>query len=75
MITSCWQLAVFPLLSVAVHVTIFVPTTNCAGALLVIITPPQLSLAVGVPKTTLLPKQDPTSAVAVTSAGQVIVGT
>src|SRR5882672_10660893 len=73
-ITRCWQVAMLPLLSVAVQVTRFVPTANCAGALLVTVTLPQLSLAVGLPKTTPVAKQAPTFALTVTSVGQVIVG-
>src|SRR5690348_267875 len=73
--TCCWQVAVLPLLSVAVQVTRFVPTGNCAGALLVTVTVPQLSLTVGLPRMTLLAKQLPTSVFTVTSTGQVIVGT
>ena len=72
--TRCWQVAVFPLLSVIVQVTRFVPAANCAGALLVIVTVPQLSLAVGLPRTTPVAKQAPTFAFTVTSLGQVIVG-
>src|SRR6187401_731829 len=41
-ITRCWQVAVFPLASRAVHVTTFVPTANCAGASFVTVTLPQL---------------------------------
>src|SRR5205823_6077071 len=73
-ITRCWQFALLPLLSVAVHVTRLVPTGNCAGALLVIVTEPQLSLAVGLPKATPVAKQLPAFALTVTSAGQVIAG-
>src|SRR5256885_4588525 len=73
--TRCWQVAVLPLLSVAVQVTRLVPVGNCAGALLVIVTVPQLSLAVGLPKATPVAKQAPELTLTVTSAGQVIVGT
>src|SRR5882672_3987851 len=73
--TRCWQLAVLPLLSVAVQVTRLVPVGNCAGALLVIVTVPQLSFAVGLPRATLVAKQAPELTLTVTSAGQVIVGT
>src|SRR5258708_30251678 len=73
--TRCWQVAVLPLLSVAVQVTRLVPVGNCAGALLVIVTGPQLSLAVGLPKATPVAKQAPEFTLTVTSAGQVIVGT
>src|SRR5882672_10338519 len=73
-ITRCWQVALLPLPSVAVQVTRLVPTGNCAGALLVTVTVPQLSLAVGLPRTTPVAKQVPAFALTVTSAGQVIVG-
>src|SRR5437870_3359003 len=72
--TRCWQVAVLPLLSVAVQVTRLVPVGNCAGALLVIVTVPQLSLAVGLPNATPVAKQAPEFTLTVTSAGQVIVG-
>src|SRR5258708_32138196 len=72
--TRCWQVAVLPLLSVAVQVTRLVPVGNCAGALLVIVTVPQLSLAVGLPNATPVAKQAPELTLTVTSAGQVIVG-
>src|SRR5467141_107272 len=64
--TRCWQVAVLPLLSVAVQVTRLVPVGNCAGALLVIVTAPQLSLAIGLPKTTPVAKQAPEFALTVT---------
>src|SRR5438876_8853694 len=73
-ITRCWQVALLPLPSVAVQVTRLVPTGNCAGALLVTVTEPQLSLAVGVPRATPVAKHVPALALTVTSAGQVIVG-
>ena len=73
-ITRCWQVVVLPLVSVAVHVTRFVPTGNCAGALLLTVTAPQLSLAVGLPNATPVAKHAPAFALTVTSAGQVIVG-
>ena len=60
--------------SVAVQVTKFVPTGNCAGALLLTVTAPQLSLAVGLPKATPVAKQVPAFALTFRSAGQVIVG-
>jgi len=41
---------VLPLLSVAVQVTRLVPVGNCAGALLVIVTVPQLSLTLDFPE-------------------------
>src|SRR2546428_7600043 len=66
--TRCWQVVVLPLLSVAVQVTKLVPTGNCSGALLVTVTEPQLSLAVGLPNATPVAKHVPTFALAVTSA-------
>src|SRR5439155_826044 len=73
-VTRCWQVALLPLLSVVVQVTRLVPTGNCTGALLVTVTPPQLSFAVGVPRATPVAKQVPALALTVTSAGHVIVG-
>src|SRR6266403_2280294 len=73
-ITRCWQVALLPLPSVAVQVTRLVPTENCARALLVSVTAPQLSLAVGLPRATPVAKQAPEFTLTVTSAGQVIVG-
>src|SRR5437867_4667154 len=73
-ITRCWQVALLPLPSVAVQVTRLVPTGNCGGALLVTVTVPQLSLAVGLPNATPVAKQVPEFTFTVTSVGQVIVG-
>src|SRR5207248_2836126 len=73
-ITRCWHVAVFPLPSVAVQVTTLVPATNCAGALFVTVTVPQLSLAVGLPNATPVAKQVPEFTFTVTSVGQVIAG-
>src|SRR5438093_13086383 len=72
-IARCWQVALLPLPSVAVQVTRLVPTGNCAGALLVTVTEPQLSLAAVVPRVTPVAKQDPALALTVTSAGQVLM--
>src|SRR5947199_9430952 len=73
--TRCWQVAVLPLLSVAVQVTRFVPVGNCAGALLVMVTVPQLSLAGAVESRVGEAKQARELTLTVTSAGQVMVGT
>src|ERR1041385_2962467 len=62
-------------MSVTVHVTKFVPTGKTAGALLVTLATPQLSLAVGAPRFTFEAIFVPGSFVVVTSGGQVIVGT
>src|SRR5678816_3287029 len=51
-----------------------VPTGNCAGALLLTVTVPQLSLEIGLPKVTPVATQVPVSTFTVTSAGQVSVG-
>jgi hypothetical protein len=66
---TCWvQVAIFPLISVAVHVTTVVPIGNTKGALLFIEVIPQLSVAVAVPNSIL------TDAQVVISAGQIISG-
>src|SRR6266481_1143061 len=56
-ITVCGQVMLLPELSVTVHVTVLVPTGKSAGALLVMLTEPQLSAAVGVPRATLVAPQ------------------
>ena len=68
-------MAVLPLLSVAVLVTVVVPTGKAeplAGTLTTLVTAPQLSLAVTL-KLTLL-AQVPDAALTVMFAGQVMVG-
>src|ERR671923_274890 len=55
-ITSCMQVAVFPLGSVTVQVTVLVPTGNWLGALLGMAAPGQLSLMVGIPRFTPVAK-------------------
>src|SRR5262245_58881110 len=65
---------VLPLASVAVHVTRLVPTGNWAGALLVTVAVPQLSVAVAWPRRTPVAKQTPGLALTVTSPGQSITG-
>src|SRR5258708_4884548 len=73
-ITSCGHVAVLPCESVAVQMTVLVPTGNIAGALLVTVTAPQLSETVGVLKVTLVAPHRPAEATTVTSAGHVIEG-
>src|SRR6266436_4843686 len=73
-ITSCGQVAVLPCESVAVQITVLVPTGNIAGALLVTVTAPQLSETVGVLSVTLVAPHSPGEATTVTRAGQVIEG-
>src|SRR5437899_11672180 len=63
-----------PELSVTVQITVFVPTAKRAGALLVMVTGPQLSATVGAPNATLVAPHRPAEATTVTRAGQVIVG-
>src|SRR6266481_6402630 len=73
-ITSCGQVVVLPCESVAVQITVFVPTGNTAGALLVTVTAPQLSETVGVLSVTLVAPHRPGEATTFTSAGQVMEG-
>jgi hypothetical protein len=67
------HVAVFPLLSVTVQVTLVTPIANAPGALFVTEATPQLSAVVGVPRATPVAVQ-PVLVVAVTFAGQVMVG-
>src|ERR1041384_4182927 len=71
--TRCWQVFVLPRPSFAVQITMFVPTGNCAGALLVTVTEPQLSAATGLLRLTPVATQ-PVFAETITSGGQAIVG-
>jgi hypothetical protein len=74
-ITCCVQVAALPQASVAVQTTRLVPVGNTLGALLTTVgVPPQLSVAVALPSTTLVTVQAPTSALVSTSAGQLISG-
>src|SRR5512143_2353156 len=50
MVTDCVAVRVVPDASIAVHVTIVVPTGNRFGALFVYVTPGQLSETIGVPR-------------------------
>ena len=72
-VTICVAVAVFPLLSVTVHVTVVVPNKNVVGALLVTLATAQLSEVTGVPKVTLNATH-PLLAYTETFAGAVIVG-
>src|SRR5258706_456801 len=72
-VTDCWQVAVLPLLSVAVQVTSVVPTGKLAGALLVTVTP-QLSATTGAPRFTPEATHGPLLAFTVRLAGHGIVG-
>src|SRR6185503_15370285 len=68
------QVAVLPLTSRTVQVTKLVPTGKLAGALLVMLATPQLSLTVGVPRLTFVAAHRPLLAVTLTKAGQVMLG-
>ncbi len=69
------HVAVFPLLSVTVQVTVVLPPLNTEGASLVTLAIPQLSLVVSTPKLTLLAVHNPASGATVIAAGHVIAGT
>jgi hypothetical protein len=71
--TNCKAVAVFPLLSVTVQVTVVVPIGKISGALFVILAMPQLSSVTGVPRLTLKIIQLFT-ALKVRSVGAIIVG-
>jgi len=77
-VTLKLQLSVLPEASVAVHVTIEVPTGNIEpdGGLQTAVAPGQLSVTVGAGKVTdvLVESGHVCAAIAVTGAGQVIVG-
>jgi hypothetical protein len=77
-VTLKLQEAVLPEASVAVHVTVVVPTGKVEpdGGVQAVVTPGQLSLAVGAGKVTvpLVASGQVCAATAVTGAGQVIVG-
>src|SRR5260370_22452787 len=73
-ITSCGQVAVLPCESVAVQMTVLVPTGNIAGALLVTVTAKQVSEIEVVLRVTLVAPHRPGEATTVTSAGQVMEG-
>src|SRR5216684_4482700 len=70
--TCCWQEALLPRISVAVQVTMLVPTgKNDAALLLTVMMPPQLSVMfVGAPRLTLVAPHRPGEANTVTSAGR-----
>ena len=74
-VTVCDAVAVFPEPSVAVHVTVFAPSTKLPEALFAVVTE-QLSAAVGLPKVTPLTAATHEFASTFTeiSAGAVIVG-
>jgi hypothetical protein len=71
-VTNCVLVTVFPAASVAVQVTTVFPIGKVAGALLLNVTPLQLSAAVGAVNTTVAVHPDP--AVAVIATGVVNVG-
>src|SRR5262249_9675532 len=72
--TFCTHVALLPAPSHAVHTTWLVPPAYCEGALLVSDTTVQLSVAVALPRPTLVAKHELVSGPTNTSGGQVIVG-
>src|SRR5437764_849739 len=66
--TRCEVVAVLPLVSVAVQITVLVPTGNEAGALLVTLMTEQLSETVGAVRMTLVALHEPRAANAFTLA-------
>ena len=75
-VTTCVDVAVFPLPSVTVQVTVVLPRGKLVGASFVVPATLQLSAVVGVPKTIFAKAvaQVPASTFTVTAAGAVIVG-
>src|SRR5258705_139710 len=73
-ITVCGQVMLLPWLSVTVQITVFVPTGKSAGALLVMITEPQVKGTDVVPRGTIIATNKPGDATMVTKAGQVTLG-
>ena len=73
-VTICVAVLVFPFPSFTVQTTFVLPAGKIVGALFVKVTVPQLSVPVGVPKTTFEALQSPVSAFVVTFVGAVIVG-
>ena len=74
MTLTIWvAVAVFPLASVTVQVTVVVPAKNSNGALFVTLATLQLSAVIGVPKTTPAAPQDADEATVI-AAGAIIVG-
>ena len=72
-VTVWLQVALFPLLSVTVQITVVKPIGKADGALLLTEATPQLSAVTGVPSATPVAVQ-PVLVVAVTFAGQLMVG-
>ena len=73
-VTLWLHVAVFPWMSVTVHVTVVGPKGNADGALFVKVKTPQLSVVTGVPSETPLAEHFPMSLPTVTAGGHVIVG-
>src|SRR5438128_12245849 len=73
-VTVCAQLLVLPWTSVAVQCTVVMPTGKVAGASLLTLATPQLSLVPGTPRFSPVMLQRPGAALVVMLAGQVIEG-
>ena len=72
-VTTCVAVALLPLLSVTVHVTVVAPNAKTEGALLVTLATAQLSAVTGVPK--LIPAaEQPLFVPMVNAGGAVMVG-
>ena len=72
-VTTCVTTAVFPELSVTVHVTVVSPNGNTVGALFVMDANKQLSVAIGVSKVTFVAVQ-PVSVLTLTATGVATFG-
>src|SRR5213593_3895531 len=73
-VTSWLAVAVLPLASVTVQVTVVAPLAKLAGASLLTVAPGQLSLMLGAPSDTALATHLPASVLTVTATGAVMVG-
>ncbi len=73
-VTSCSQVFILPLMSVMVHVTMVSPDIYGSTASFSTLNTPQLSLLTGVPSSTMLAVQMPSSVETTTLSGQAIKG-
>src|SRR5439155_14881160 len=73
-VTSWVAVAVLPLASVTVQVTVVLPLGKLGGALLLTVDPGQLSAKVGLPSATPVATHRPASVLTITAAGAVMVG-
>ena len=73
-VTICVAVAVFPLASVTVQVTVVSPTGKLVGASLVVVAKVQLSAVVGFPRVTFVASQLSASTLTLIATGAVILG-